>query len=96
MTWKPALSGLFKYFKYMPPTFAIVGRNLVDYGFKQNFHFIDKNSGEPAKLQRGMDLGMKLDFHKVWVFEPKFAFDVRDIGHSSGTPYLFGSRQISA
>lgn len=85
LTWKPAIRGLFKHFKYMKPTFAIVGRNLVDYGFKQNFHFIDKNSGEPAKLQRRLDLGMKLDFPQWWVFEPKFAFDVRDIGHENWT-----------
>ncbi len=85
MTWKPAISGLFKHFKYMQPTFAVVGRNLVDYGFKQNFHFIDKNSGEPAKLKRRADFGMKFDFPKFWVFEPKLAADLRDMGHENWT-----------
>lgn len=85
VTWKPAISGPFKYFKYMQPTFAVVGRNLVDYGFKKNFHFIDKNSGEPAKLQRRFDFGTKWDFPKFWVFEPKFAADIRDMGHDNWT-----------
>lgn len=85
LNWKPAISGFFKYFKYMQPTFAIVGRNLVDYGFKQNFHFIDENSGEPAKLQRRFDFGSKWDLPRIWVFEPKIAFDVRDVGHDNWT-----------
>lgn len=66
-------------------TLALVGRNLVDYGFKQNFHFIDKNSGEPAHLQRRIDVGTRYDLPKVWVFEPKVAFDVRDILHDNWT-----------
>ncbi len=85
MMWKPALTGVFKYFKYMQPTFAVVGRNLVDYGFKQNFHFIDKNSGEPAHLQRRFDFGTKWELPQLWVFEPKFAFDIRDMAHDNWT-----------
>ncbi len=85
--WKPAVpkKGFFSFLKYMEPSFALVGRNLVDYGFKQNFHLIDKDSGEPPKLQRRMDIGTKWDLPKFWVFDPHFAFDVRDIFHENWT-----------
>ncbi len=83
--WKPKIAGFFKYFKYMQPTFALVGRNLVDYGFKKNFHFIDENSGEPAKLQRRIDFGSRWDLGRLWVFEPKFALDIRDVLHENWT-----------
>jgi len=77
MNWRPAWAPRL--------TLALVGRNLVDYGFKQNFHFIDENSGEPAKLQRRFDFGSKWEIPKWWVFEPKFAFDIRDVGHENWT-----------
>ncbi len=80
MTWKPPASG---FLKYMKPTFAAVGRNLVDYGFTTNFHFIDKESGEPPKLGRRFDLGSKWDLPKFWVFDPHFAVDVRNLGHEN-------------
>ncbi|MGE4130863.1 MAG: hypothetical protein AB7F86_04460 [Bdellovibrionales bacterium] len=85
--WKPPVprKGFFRFLKYMEPSFAIVGRNLADYGFKKNFHFIDKNSGEPAKLQRRIDFGSKWDLPRFWVFEPKMAFDVRDVLHDNWT-----------
>jgi hypothetical protein len=78
--WAPpnARSGFFKYFA---PSFAIVGRNLVDYGFTTNFHLIDKNSGQPPDLQRRLDVGSKFQLPKLWVFDPKLAFDVRNIGY---------------
>ncbi len=81
--WKPPANG---FLRHMAPSFALVGRNLVDYGFKQNFHFIDPASGEPPKLQRRFDLGSKFDLPKLWVFDPHFAFDIRDIGHENWTP----------
>ncbi len=85
--WKPPVPqrGLFKFLNYMQPSFAVVGRNLVDYGFKTNFHIIDKNSGEPAKLQRRLDVGSKWDLPNVWVFDPKIGIDVRDIMHDNWT-----------
>lgn len=83
--WKPAVpdSGFFKFLKYMKPSFAFVGRNLVDYGFKTNFHFIDENSGEPPKLGRRFDFGTKWDLPKWWVFDPHLSADLRDMGHSN-------------
>lgn len=80
--WKPPASG---FLKYIEPSFAFVGRNLVDYGFTQNFHFIDENSGEPPKLQRRFDLGSKFDLPDFWVFDPHFAFDMKDMGHENFT-----------
>jgi hypothetical protein len=78
-------TGFFKFLRYMKPSFALVGRNLIDYGFKTNFHFIDKKSGEPPKLGRRFDLGSKWDLPKFWVFDPHFSADIRDIGHENWT-----------
>jgi hypothetical protein len=85
--WKPPVPqrGFFKFLKYMEPSFALVGRNLVDSGFNTNFHLIDKNSGEPPHLQRRIDLGSKWDIPDIWVFDPKIGFDVRDILHENWT-----------
>lgn len=70
---------------FFKPTYAIVGRNLVDYGFTSNFHFVDPHSGRPPKLHRRMDVGTKLQMPHFWKFDPHFAFDVRDIGHENWT-----------
>ena len=83
-SWVPPVpqSGFFRFLKYMQPSFAIVGRNLADYGFFSNYHFIDKKSGgEPPKLIRRVDFGSKFDLPKVWVFDPHISFDLRDVGH---------------
>jgi hypothetical protein len=81
--WKPPADG---FMRHLAPSFALVGRNLIDYGFKQNFHFIDPNSGEPPKLQRRFDVGSKWELPKFWVFDPHIAIDIRDIGHENWTP----------
>ena len=81
--WRPPVHS---FLQYMKPSFAIVGRNLIDYGFKTNFHLIDKNSGEPPKLIRRFDFGSKFDFPKWWVFEPHLSADIRDVGHPNWTP----------
>jgi hypothetical protein len=83
MQYKPYWGGWMS--RNLQPSFAIVGRNLVDYGFKQNFHFIDKNSGEPASLQRRFDFGSKWELPRIWVFEPKLAMDIRDVMHDNWT-----------
>lgn len=65
---------------------AAVVRNLADYGFTQNFHLLDKDSGsEPPKLGRRFDVGTKMMLPLFWVFTPKFMFDVRDMGHRHWT-----------
>lgn len=89
--WSPPVPGGFMSFlKYMKPSFAMVGRNLVDYGFKTNFHMVSKLSGQPPDLERRLDLGSKWDLPKWWVFDPHFSADVRDIGHPNWT-YRKGS-----
>lgn len=80
--WKPPARG---FLQYMAPQFALVGRNLVDYGFKQNFHLIGDNTGEPPNLQRRFDIGTNWDLPNLWVFDPHFAIDMRDIGHENWT-----------
>lgn len=69
------------FLQYIKPTFAFVIRNVIDHGFQWNFNFIDENSGEPPKLQRRMDFGSKFQLPRLWVFDPKFAFDIRDVLH---------------
>lgn len=80
--WKPPAPG---FLRHMAPSFALVGRNLIDYGFTQNFHLIDEKSGEPPKLQRRFDIGSNWDLPNIWVFDPHFAIDMRDIGHENWT-----------
>lgn len=85
--WKPPVPtrGFFRFLQAMKPSFAFVTRNVLDYGLTKNFHFIDENSGEPPKLGRRFDFGTKFELPKFWVFEPKLAFDMRNIGHDNWT-----------
>lgn len=72
--------------KHMKPTFAVVARNVIDYGFPVQFEVVNENNPrEPDKLQRRFDVGMKLDLYKLWVFDPKLAFEIKDMGHENWT-----------
>lgn len=72
--------------KHFRPTVAAVIRNVGDYGFPIQFEvFNDKNPKEPPKLQRRLDVGAKFDLTKLWVFSPKLAVDIKDMGHSNWT-----------
>jgi hypothetical protein len=83
---KPALRENSWFNRYMKPTFAFVGRNLIDYGFPMQFEvFNDQNPGEPPKLERRFDVGAKFELPKLWVFQPALAADIRDIGHRNWT-----------
>lgn len=77
--------GFFSFLKYMKPTFAVTVRNVVDYGFKTNFHVIDKNSKEPDRLQRRVDIGSMYELPDWWIWRARFAADLRDIGHENWT-----------
>lgn len=86
--WSPPVPehGFFKFLKYMKPSFAVVGRNLVNEGFKVNDHLYGKaTSGNPPPLQRRLDIGSKWDLPKFWVFDPHLSADVRDIGYDTWT-----------
>jgi hypothetical protein len=80
--WTPPTPRLLK---YMKPTFAFVGRNLIDYGFTTNFHMVDPHSGEPPKLGRRFDVGSRWDLPKFWVFDPHIMIDERDMGDPNFT-----------
>lgn len=82
---RPPSRGFFKFLKYIRPTFSLVGRNLIDYGFTTNFNLIDDNSGEPPKLGRRFDFGSKFELRKWWLFKPRFVFDIRDMGQENWT-----------
>ncbi len=75
-------SGMFSFLKHMKPTFAVVIRNALDYGFPINLGLLD-GSGEPPPLQRRLDLGSAYQLPQVWVFDPHLALDLRDIGHEN-------------
>jgi F plasmid transfer operon, TraF, protein len=72
--------------KWYQPTIGIVVKNILDYGFTTNFGLVsDDDSREPPKLQRRLDIGTKFDLPDFWVFDPKMAIDVKDIGHDNWT-----------
>jgi hypothetical protein len=88
MMWSPSIPkhGILSFLQYMKPTYAIVGRNLIDEGFRMNFHLVDPNSGQPPDLGRRVDVGSRWDLPKVWVFDPHIAIDERDMGDPNWTP----------
>lgn len=72
--------------KFMKPSFAFVIRNALDYGFPVQFGVVNEDDPqEPDKLQRRFDIGAKFDLYKLWVFDPKFAIDIKDMGHDNWT-----------
>lgn len=62
--------------KMMDTKLSFVVRNLVDYGFK----IAKSGTDEAPKLQRSLDIGSQYSFPRMWVFEPKLMFDLRNIG----------------
>jgi hypothetical protein len=87
--WSPKISK-HSWWRATKPTLGIVVRNIADYGFKTNFHLIGKNTGAPDKLGRRVDVGGKLDLPEFWVFKPRLAADLRDIGDDNFT-FMKGS-----
>jgi len=76
-------TGFFSFLETVEPTFAFVIRNVIDHGFQWNLNLIGNETGEPPKLQRRFDFGSKWNLPNFWVFDPKFAFDIRDVGHDN-------------
>lgn len=67
--------------RYLRPSLGFTIRNIFDYGFNQNFHFIDKNSsGQPPNLGRRYDLGSAFELPDFWIFKTRFLADMRDMG----------------
>ncbi len=68
------------------PAFSLVVRDVADEGFFIPLRFFNKNASAPSPYERVMDLGSMVDLPHFWVFDPKVALDMRDIGDSEWTP----------
>jgi hypothetical protein len=79
---KPPGEGLFTFLNYIKPTFGFAVRNVVDAGFKTNYHLVGKDTSPiaDAKLERRFDVGTKFELPEFWVFKPRFMIDERDMG----------------
>jgi hypothetical protein len=64
------------------PTFALVGHNLLDYGF--GTRLLNYNASQttvPEQLYGVLDVGSSFEIPRFWIFGGRFAVDERDIGH---------------
>lgn len=85
-----ATSGFFRYAK---PTVGLVVRNVLDYGYLSNMGlYADDKQGDPQDLNRVVDIGTTFKLPDWWVWNSKFAFDLRDILH----PYWTFEKGIHA
>lgn len=74
--------GFWSIFKLAKPTFGLVVRNVLDYGFDQTFNLInDKQLEAPEKLYRVVDVGAKFEYPDIWIFSGRGSVDFRDIFH---------------
>ncbi|HEX4924994.1 MAG TPA: hypothetical protein VFV50_12950 [Bdellovibrionales bacterium] len=80
-SWKAHDQGGAAWTQWARPQVGLTVRNIADWGFKQNYHIYNKETGEPPKMERRFDVGGMADLPGFWVFKPRFALDVRDIGH---------------
>lgn len=71
---------------FFRPSFALVVRNVGSYGFVLPVKFFNKSASAPIPYQRVVDFGTKVGLKHFWVFHPKVALDLRDIGNSQWTP----------
>ncbi len=74
---------MFSFMKYTKPTFGLVARNLLDLGPVTNLGLISEDSKDAFKMQRRIDFGTKIQLPKLWVFNPKFAWDIRNMLHEN-------------
>ena len=75
----------FSFLKYSKPSFAFVTRNMLDMDPVSNLGLIAEDSNDAYKMQRRIDLGSKWKLPDFWVFDPKFAWDIRNILHENWT-----------
>ena len=84
MLWTPKLEQE-SWLRAARPTIGFTVRNIADYGFKQNFHLIDKNSTEAPKIGRRFDLGTLWELPDWWIWKTRAMVDMRDMGHANWT-----------
>lgn len=71
---------------YMQPSFGLVVRNALDYGYFANFGlYADDKQGDPEKLRRRVDVGSAFTMPKWSIWTTRWAFDIRDIAHPNWT-----------
>lgn len=74
--------GIFSWLKVAKPTFAVVVRNVLDYGYLTSLNVTGKHSNNPPLMQRRLDLGSTWEYPKFWkFFKPRGTLDIRNIGH---------------
>lgn len=73
------------WWKNAKPSVGLVVRNVADYGFKTNFHLIDKNSKEPPRIGRAVDFGTAFELPDLWIWKTRVMADLRNIGHENFT-----------
>jgi hypothetical protein len=68
---------------WLRPSFSLVLRNAADIGFLYNPNVLSDNENKPPDLQRRIDLASKWELPQLWLFYPRFSFDVRDLTHDN-------------
>jgi hypothetical protein len=68
-------------YKWATPTFSVVGRNVLNLGFQENFNLYNDNSTEPPDLEQTVDIGTSWKLPSFWVFEPRITMDFRNLMH---------------
>jgi hypothetical protein len=71
-----------KFWEFAQPSFSLVVRNLLDYGYLTNMHlYSDETGDDPESLGRRVDIGSAFRLPDWWVFTSRVALEFRDIGH---------------
>lgn len=78
--------GFFSVIRLAKPTFGVVVRNILDYGFTSDMNvFNKKEHGKPEKLFRRIDIGSKWEYPELWLFSGRGVLDFRDLLHPNIT-----------
>lgn len=68
--------------RYSRPTFGLVVRNVLDYGFNKSFDVFNKEDTEaPERLYRTIDLGSRFEMPSFSIFGWRAVLDVQDLMH---------------
>jgi len=73
------------FMRFLRPSIGFTIRNIADYGFTTNLHFIDKQSSQPPGLGRRYDVGTVWELPDFWIFKVRALADLRDIGAENFT-----------